>query len=185
MEASTLPTTPCFFCLIFFNDKMFVRNNRVDFSLNPGYSVGSLRGSGTQQFRQLTKQVLFTSAPVAACNAFHTQEKDQRGREHTAGEWMSQVGCLFKPRREQLCVAPRSAFHSIYTTRLRATPCIWEETLRRVQRVDRARGLHAFSNILLSNKHEFKWTVECVWSKLFDSFINLVILLYISSKKKV
>lgn len=115
MEASTFPTTPCFFCLIFFNDKMFVRNNRVDFSLNPGYSVGSLRGSGTQQFRQLTKQVLFTSAPVAACNAFHTQEKDQRGREHTAGEWMSQVGCLFKPRREQICVTPRSAFRSIYT----------------------------------------------------------------------
>lgn len=157
MEASTLPTTPCFFCLIFFNDKMFVRNNRVDFSLNPGYSVGSLRGSGNQQFRQLTKQVLFTSAPVAACNAFHTQEKDQRGREHTAGEWMSQVGCLFKPRREQLCVARRSAFRSIYTTRLRATPCIWEETAQGPASRSSKRLTCVLRNILLSNKHEFKW----------------------------
>lgn len=106
---------PVFSASYFLMTKCLCETIGVDFSLNPGYSVGSLRGSGTQHFRRLTKQVHFTSASVTACNAFHPQEKGQRGREHAAGEWMSQVGCLLKPRWEQLCVTPRSAFHSIYT----------------------------------------------------------------------
>ncbi len=138
----------------------------VDFSLNPGYSVGSLRGSGTQQFRQLTKQVQFTSASVAACNAFHPQEKDQRGREHTAGEWMSQVGCLFKPRRERLCVTPRSAFRSSLH------PQLWASG-------NFPRCQCAFNN-MASFCLVIRWiqmtTVWCIWSKLFDSFIYQAIL---------
>lgn len=55
----------------------------VDFSPNPGYSVGSLCGSGSQWFRRLTKHDCFTSAPLAACNAFHT------GKERWAREWGS------------------------------------------------------------------------------------------------
>lgn len=72
------PPHPVFSASYFLMTKCLRETIGVDFSLNPGYSVGSLHGSGTQRFRRLTKQAPFTSAPTAACYAFHTQEKDQR-----------------------------------------------------------------------------------------------------------
>lgn len=71
------PPHPVFSASYFLMTKCLRETILVDFSLNPGYSVGSLHGSGTQRFRQLTKQVPFTSAPMGACYAFHTQEKDR------------------------------------------------------------------------------------------------------------
>lgn len=47
-----------FIYLIFFNDKMFVRNKQIYFSPIRGHSAGSLCSSGPQGFRRLTKHVL-------------------------------------------------------------------------------------------------------------------------------
>lgn len=67
--------------LYFLMTKCLCETIEVDFSPNPGYSVGSLCDSGSQRFRQLTKHNCFTSAPLAACNAFHTR------KERWAREW--------------------------------------------------------------------------------------------------
>lgn len=73
--------SPCLHCSYFLMTKCLFETIEVDFCPNPGYSVGSLCCSGSQRFRQLTKHDCFTSAPLAACNAFHT------GKERWAREW--------------------------------------------------------------------------------------------------
>lgn len=75
------PLRPVCSASYFLMTKCLCETIEVDFSPNPGYSVGSLCGSGNQQFRRLTKHDCFTSAPLAACNAIHT------GKERWAREW--------------------------------------------------------------------------------------------------
>lgn len=75
------PHRPVCSASYFLMTKCLCETIEVDFSPNPGYSVGSLCCSGSQRFRRLTKHDCFTSAPLAACNAFHT------GKERWAREW--------------------------------------------------------------------------------------------------